>query len=432
MLQGDGGAEFSKLLDAGRAALPGVRWAGLIDPAGPALAHDRFDVVFVNAYAAGTPDCFVRLRPGRGDHLFAARLLLRNDVPSVAVDPLMPADPLERELAAYWLRRSTVTTRDRLWADVAGLLGPSTRRAKEPLAVFTVGPGGALAGALPAPVFGAETVRLLSPRFGRTLFIIGNTAADAPLIALLRRFGGDAVLTTSCLLAAYDSERATALAEAELGRTVPAGEMALWRDGIARPEALLLGEVAAAARNLFVPSAWLAAEMATRHGRSASVLPMATAGFEAGTRRVVADAAGLQAEACVWAVELLRFWGAEVPLTLDCPEAERSELAVLAARLGIGGLIEFGQSAGHVTVVLAMRGGRAREAALAAAAARNCVASRGVAETIGVPPWVLVVPDQPSPPLLAAAIRDALDAPAPDAAEWVAQHDPAAIAALLA
>ena len=429
-MQGGAGADCLELLEAGRAALPGVSFDALIDPARPGLLG--FDRVFNNAYAAGTPACFVRLQPGAGDHLFAVRLLLRDDVPSVALDPVTPADPLEREVAAYWLRRSTVTTRDRLWADVAGLIKPRRKRTARKLAVFTAAPHGALASAVRAPVFGAETVKLLSPRFGRALFIIGNTAADATLIALLRRFGGDVVLTTSCLLAAYDSDRATALAETELGRAVPAGEMAQWREGIARPAALLLGEVAAAARDLFVPSPWVAAEIATRYGRQARVLPVAAEMAPGSGRGFVAEAAGLQAEACVWALELLRFWGAEVRLSLDCPESERAGLAALAARLGIGGLIEFGSGAADVAVVLAMRGGESREAALVAAAGRNCVSSRCLAETIGAPPWVRTLPDQPSPPLLAAAIREALDAAAPDAAEWAAQHDPAAVAALLA
>ena len=345
---------------------------------------------------------------------------------------MAPTDPLEREVAAYWLRRSMLTTQDRLWADVVRLIGTRPRRTRRPLAVFTAAPHAALATALRAPVFGAETVKLLSPRFGRALFIIGNTAADAALIALLRRFGGDVVLTTSCLLAAYDSDRATALAETELGRTVPAGEMTQWREGIARPAALLLGEVAAAARDLFVPSPWVAAEIATRYGRRARVLPVAATMAPGSGRGIVAEAAGLQAEACVWALELLRFWGAEVRLSLDCPESERAGLAALAARLGIGGLIEFGSGAADVAVVLAMRGGVGREAALVAAAGRNCVASRCLVETIGAPSWVWVVPDQPSPPLLAAAIREALDATAPDASDWAAQHAPAAVAALLA
>lgn len=432
MLQGGAGAEFWELLEAGRSALPGVRWAGLIDPAGPALEARRFDDVFTNAYAAGAPTCFVRLQPGAGDHLFAARLLLRDDVPSVAVDPLVPEDRLEREVAAYWLRRSTVTTRERLWTDVAGLIGARMAQAAGPTAIFTTDAGDALASASLMQVFGAEIVKLLSPRFGRTLFIIGNSAADAALIALLRRFGGDVVLTTSCLLRAYDGARATALAEAELGRAVPAGEMAQWREGIARPAALLLGEVAAAARDLFVPSPWVATEVAARYSRKAIVLPVSATVSQASARGIVAHAAGLQAEACVWAIEFLRFWGAEETLTLACPEAERAGLAALAARLGIGDLIGFGGFLGKITVVLAMRGGEDREAALVAAAGRNCVASRCLVETIGAPPWVRVVPDQPSPPLLAAAMREALDAPAPDAGAWAARHDPVAVAAMLA
>lgn len=417
-----------------------MRLAGLIDSRGPGLPEAVgacLDDIHAKAYAAGRPACFVRLRPGAGDQLFAARLLLRDDVPSVAVDPVAPDEKLGRELAAYWGRGSRVVARDRLWTVVGELIGSRPEREASALAVFTAEPNGALARALRAQgagIFGAAPVALLSPRFGRALFIIGNNAADGALIALLRRFGGDAVLTTACPLRAYGRGRAKALAEAELGRPVPADEMAQWQAGIGRPAALLLGEVAAAARELFVPSAWLAGEIATRYGRQAAVLPMAAAAMDSGAEDgLAAMAAGLHAEACVWAMEMLRFWGVRVRLALDCPAMEWPGLTALAARLGVAGQIGFGASDGTVVIVLAMRGGDGLEAVLVAAAAsgRRCVASRCLAETVAAPDWVRAIPDQPSPPLLAEAICAALAMPAPDAAGWAALHDPAAIAARL-
>ena len=396
-------------------ALSGVRWAGLIDSEGPPLAdalRAGFEAVFTNAYAAGLPDCFVRVRPGAGDHLFAARLLLRADVPSVAVEPVEPEDALERAVARYWLARSLVVEQERVWAVVAGLIARPRARPVGPRAVITSG---------------VQTVTLLSPRTGRAVLIIGNRAADGALIGLLRRFGGDVVLTSGCLLAAYGNARAKALASAELGRAVPADELAQWRAGIARPGALLLGEVAAAARALFVPSDWVAAEVERRYGRRAAVMPIAAAMAPIGDRGIAAAASGLQAEACVWALELLRFWGIETEMWLDCPAEERVSLARLAKRLGVS--VSFGPGIGRVAVVLAMRGGEAREQALVAAAGRNCVASQCLVESVGAPGWVWTVPDQPSPPVLAAAMRAALAAPAPDAAAWAALHDPATVAA---
>ena len=357
-----------------------------------------FGAIFTNAYAAGAPDCFVRLRPGAGDHLFAARLLLRADVPSVAVEPIEPAEMLEAALAGYWLRRSRVVSRERVWAVVAELIARPRPPAPGHSVTVTSEPGG------------CSVVDLLSARTGRATFVIGNRAADAGPIGLLRRFGGDVRLTSACLLAAYDDRRATALAEAELGRPVPAGELAQWRDGIARPGALLLAEVVAAARALFVPSAWMAAEIERRYGRVATVMPLAPAlapatGGECG---IAAAASGLHAEACVWALEMLRSWGIEVPMWLDCPDSEREALAGLARRLGV--TLGFGPGPGRIVVVLAMRGSGAREQAFADAAGRPRVASLCLVESVGAPDGVWTVPDQPSPPLLALAMRAALAA----------------------
>ena len=255
---------------------------------------------------------------------------------------------------------------------------------------------------------------------------------------LLKRYGGDVVLTGTCLLATV-GDGALELAAAELGRNVPAMELAQWRAGIARPGALFLGAVAAA-RSLFVPSAWVAAAVRARFGRDSQIVPIAAAAIDGPaateTGSIAAVATGLQAEACVWALELLRFWGIEARLVLDGADGERSGLMALAVRLGISDRLAFGAGSGTVTVVLAMRGDGRGTAGLVAslASGRCCVASQALAESIEAPPWLGVVPDQASPPLLAAALRDALarePASGSTLTAWAARHAPRSVAARL-
>jgi hypothetical protein len=119
----------------------------------------------------------------------------------------------------------------------------------------------------------------------------------------------------------------------------------------------------------------------------------------------------LQAESCVWAVEMLRSWGTEVRLDFAGPSGG---MAALAARLGVGDLIGFAPGPAVLELFLAMRGQGSLSASLATSAL-PCIASRGVAEAAGRADLV-VVPDQPSPPLLAEAIRRMLPEPGDDPA----------------
>ena len=409
----------------------GIMLHALINPDGPALRHSaEFDAIHPNAYAAGRPDCLVRLSDD--DPLFIARLI--QTVPSVALASALPSDPLERELVAYWLRRSdAVVDPADLWATVAQIARPT--QPGDQCAVFTHNPATPLAQALQrrgARIFGAELVALLSPRFEQTLLIIDGQPNNTNLLHLLRRYGGDVILTGTCLLGAYGAQ-AAAIAETELGRPIPATELAQWRQGIARPAALFLGEVASAARTLFVPSAWLAREVTIRHGRHATVVPIAGDPSIAGPPgTITAIAAGLHAEACVWALELLRFWSIDAHLTLDCPPPEHPALTQLATRLQVGDRLRFGTGPAAVTATLAMRGdARPVGRLVAALAAGPCIASLCLAEAIDPPPWLDIIPDQPSPPLLASAFRTALAQPPPETAPWPAHHAPDAIAAAL-
>ena len=396
-LQGGVAGTWDDVLQTGRIALPGVAFHALIDPTRPPLASFHFDAIHPNAYAAGRPHCLVRLSPD--DPLFIARLI--QTVPSVAVSPPYscvavsppyscvpvsppcPAGRLEQAVAAYWWRRSNALVEpEALWSTVRQVMRPSSTE-PGPQAVFTTTPTADPAAALRArgaSVFGAELVPLLSSRFARTLFILEGCEKEVALLTLLRRYGGDVLLTGTCLLPAYGTDAgAAALASVELGRDIPPTELAQWRAGIARPGALFLGEVAAASRDLFVPSIWAQNAVRTRFGRDATIVPIASGAPppapQAGV--IAAAAAGLQAEACVWAVELLRFWGREVRLVLDCPIEERPALGALAARLGIA--VSFNPEGGAVTAWLGMRGTARSVAGLVASLGRQkCVASQGL------------------------------------------------------
>lgn len=212
--------------------------------------------------------------------------------------------------------------------------------------------------------------------------------------------------TDPCLLAAYDDDQATRLAQAELNRAVPALELQQWRDRIARPQALLLGEAAAAARRIFVYSATLADQIRTRYRREAIVLPSPTP-----PPLLHAHAAGLWAECCVWAVELLADWHIDVRLHLAAPEAERPTLAALADRLGMADRVGAGTPA--IRMFLAMRGAGplAPQAIEAASAGLPLILTRSLQEAAHLP--AITLEDQPSPPLLAEAIASALQTAPP-------------------
>jgi hypothetical protein len=397
-LQGATADASLNLLRTARSSLPERALIGLVDPDRPALsplARACLDSICADPHAArqARPECFVRLAPCDDDAAFTARLLL---------DPAIPSVGLEAMGAHYWQSCvDLVSPAETLWASAATL-----RRTTAParLAVLSAATDLPLCRTLRrrgADVFGPQIVAALSPHYDQSLFVLTNTANAAPLLRLLRRFGGSAVVLDSCLLAAYDETQAAELAERELGRPVPQAELLMWRAGIARPPALLLGDVAAVADRLFVQSTWLADEIARRYGRTAEVVPQVP-----DLPRLHAHASGLQAESCVWAVEMLRFWEREVRLDLLCRPDERPALAELAVRLGVDDLIGFTPGPASLTLALAMRGQES-----VASTRWPDIASRSVVEALDAD--VVIVPDQPSPLLLAEAIVAALAPPAP-------------------
>lgn len=402
-------AELAVLRQA-RPALAGRTVIGLVDPDLPPLAAPALaclDQLCANPYFArrAAPECFVRLRADAP--LFSARLLVDPAIPCVVLDHRAPPG-LAGAVARYWTAAADIVASPAmLWTAASSLRRGPSQPAR--LAVLSPTPDLPICRALRrqgADIFGPDPLPLLSPRYDSALFVMTNRPETAPLLRLLRRHGGSAVVLDSCLLAAYGPPEGLALAAEELGRSVPATDFQQWQRGIARPGALLLGEIASAADELFVHSAWLADEIGRRYGRAATTVPPVP-----DLPRLRAEADGLQAESCVWAVEMLRSWGRDVRLDLALPPADRPKLAALAARLGIGDLVGFAPAAASIALVLAMRGQGSSSAALAASAGLPCIAGRGVVEATEIGADIRIVPDQPSPPLLAEAILALLPDP---------------------
>ncbi|GAC1341588.1 MAG: hypothetical protein NVSMB18_14000 [Acetobacteraceae bacterium] len=488
----DAGRRARAMLGEARGALVGWALIGLIEPGLPALpgeVADLLDQVRSTAVPGSdaAPCCFVQLAPFDHDPLFVARLLDDPAVASAAVVPVAAAAPagvaarLRRAVAGYWLSRyGRVLPADGFWAAVAGLARPAAPRVgrdgRARVALLApAGPGGgtrfraavaaALGDRVELHVFGergsalppgAASVQrltalpLLSRRFDRVVGVVANGARHAEVAALLARYGGRALVGDACVLAAYADERGRSLAAAELGRGVDAHEIRHWRAGTIRPGALFLGELAVSTEPLLVHSSALAAEIGRRYGRSARVLPLpfapGGAGRDAGACGsgevvIAAFEAGRMGKACVWALEMLRFWGVEARLHfVGSTPAGWAAVWGLCTALGLAGRVALlpaaGPMAADIGLFLAVRGQGSLTMAAAAAAldGMRLVASVSVAEGFDASGWVRTVPDQPSPPLLAEAVMALLAAGRPEAGARQAfadGHGPARFAASL-
>ena len=200
-----------------------------------------------------------------------------------------------------------------------------------------------------------------------------------------------------------------------------------------------------------------AAAIRTRFGREVMVVPRsvpasiadrAAARFRLGVcPRATLLAAVVQPnleEDCLWALELLRFWGAPARLHLIGPPAWNwPHLRALAARLGIADqvalmpqrLAALHWDAADCGLMLSVGANSRAAVALQEATVRGlpCVATHSMAMSLDAPDWVRTIPDEPSPVLLAEAIL-AVRATRPSVAaphEYGARHSPAAAAAAL-
>ena len=293
----------------------------------------------------------------------------------------------------------------------------------------------------------------LSPRFDAVVSVLGNSAPHLEIFRHLLDHGAAAIAHDSRLLGFYPMllgfERASAVASAELGRAVDAAEYDGWLGEYGDPPALMLGEVAAAARPLLMHSAAAAELVGARYGVSVGnlgfpvmrVLPdaeISPPGRVAARRALALAEDSVQLVhfghaqrdrapgELVWALEMLVRWGIDARLSFvgAVEPAVREELETLAQQIGVAGRVFF--TGGFVTEASWRLWLRAADIAVqlrtyglgqisaglgdCQAAGVPCVANLSLAAAVAAPDWVRRVPDELSAVLVAETLAGMIEA----------------------
>ena len=308
----------------------------------------------------------------------------------------------------------------------------------------------------PAPVPGTACVLPLtdlpglSPRYDRTVAVIGNSQFHVSILDHLERYGGASIAHDARMLGFYCGCRgnhdALTLASRELGRLVSQRELDGWNADEGTLPITFLSGVAAASTPMMVHSPVTQAILRDQLGIAAAYLPFSIyQPFDAeaatpATRRAARARLGIQPgdlalasfgfvdrskapEDCIWAVEQLRRWG--VPATLhfvgkNTPDhTHAAALSALAARLGVADHVHFfpgflGQDTFHdfllaADVAIQLRtyglGGLSGALLDCAAAGLPCVANQGLFDAVAPPPaFTAAIPDSLSVVLLAEQV----------------------------
>lgn len=485
----------------GRAALvkvPGhLPDAALLEFYSQALAvvsasHDEgFSIPLVEGMAAGIP-CLASDIPAHAelvtdiDCRFPADddVALRSKLERLLRDDTWRAAMLARQ-AGVWPKFRGPAVGKRFWDAVLGRLGspaPAVLRKARPrvamlspvppdrsgvadytaatctafgelveLHVFTEAPA-------PAALRNVASIRPLedlphvSASFDRVVSVVGNSHFHLRIFEMLRRYGSACIAHDARMLGFYSvllgRERALAVAEKELRRTVSATELNVWLGNEEKLEALFLGEIAESAAPTIVHSAITARMFPERYGVAAEYLPFsiyrpwapealaadrraearARLGLEQGEVAIVTFGfvqASKAPEECVWALETLRRWG--IPASLHFVgalevQANTAKLRPLVEELGLQRQVRFAE--GYVSeqmycdyLVGADLGVQLRTYGLGglsgglldcAAAGIPTVTNASLGEAVGVPNYVRCIPDALSPLLLAEALANLL------------------------
>ena len=307
---------------------------------------------------------------------------------------------------------------------------------------------------------------LLSSRFDRVIGALGNSVFHLDILKLLLRYGGAAILHDGRLLDVYAGhvslEKTVGMAEAELGRRVKPDELRQWLLGEKSPAALILGDVATLSEPLMMHSPAAIAEVGSRYGTAAVHLPFSVyrgideadltpaARAAARLRLGVNDGDVLLASfgyvhptkapvECIWALDLLRSWG--VPARLHFvggPLMPTEPLFDLIEELGLSEFVHLSsdfvpESSYRDYLVGADIGIQLRPGGIGSvsgalsdciSAGLRTVASAMLSDAVDAPDFVAVIPDNPSPVLIADAVMTLLDRPSTVAARrgYVAGH----------
>jgi glycosyltransferase involved in cell wall biosynthesis len=310
----------------------------------------------------------------------------------------------------------------------------------------------------------------LSTSFDRVVSVIGNSPFHVSIHRLLTRYGSACIAHDSRMLRFYRSlfglNRAQDVAGRELGRPVSASEISAWLLDEATLPATLLGEVADAARPLFMHSRVCAETVARRFGVPVTHLPFAIQrpweaaalgadaraaararlGFAPGTIVIASfgflDPTKAPPE-CLWTLQQLRAWGFPAVLHFVGSHAMPiGPLRALAEQIGVERQVAFGDGfadettyrdyllAADLGLQLRTFGGGAVSGTLqdCVSAGLPSVANEDLAAAIDAPGYVRRVPDALSPVLIAEALATLLEAGAHlhrhevERAEYVERH----------
>ena len=326
-----------------------------------------------------------------------------------------------------------------------------------------------VAAELPAGVLSINSMSalpLLASRFDRVIGVLGNSVFHIDILKLLLRYGGAAILHDGRLLDVYAGHvsltKTVQMAEAEIGRRVTPEELRLWLLGDKSTAALILADVATSAEPLMMHSPAAIAEVGRRYGTAAVHLPFSvyrgmdeaaltpTARAAARHRLGVPDGDVLLASFgyvhptkapidCIWALSLLRSWGVPARLHfVGSPLMSTEPLLELIEELALGDLVhlssDFVQEVSYrdylagadIGIQLRPGGIGSVSGALSdcIAAGLRTVASAMLSDAVDAPDFVVAIPDNPSPVLIADAVMTLLDRPsATDARrDYVAGH----------
>lgn len=306
---------------------------------------------------------------------------------------------------------------------------------------------------------------LLSSSFDRVVHVLGNSVFHLGILRLLLQHGGAAIMHDGRLLDLYAAhigvQRTERMAEAELKRALGPNEIWHWLAGDLPPRALIMAEIAEA-EPLMLHSRAAVSEVQRRYGRTSTHLPfspyrrMPSTMFDPAERAAARARLGIEASQvliatfgyvhptkapldCVWAVELLRAWKIDARLHfVGAPLMDVGPLTRSIEELGLTPHVRLGDAyidedgyrdhlmAADMAVQLRTAGVGSVSGALAdcVAAGLPSVASAALADGIDAPDYVLRVPDNPSPVLVAEALASLLGSPstARQRTEYVTTH----------
>lgn len=304
-------------------------------------------------------------------------------------------------------------------------------------------------GSMPDGAVSAQRITALpclSSGFDRVVGVVGNSHFHLEVFQLLERYGGACIEHDNRLLGFYNillgATRARHVAERELGRRVTEEELGSWLQDESQLKATFLGEIADWASPLFVHSRVTAQLIQERFSKTAIYLPFSIyrqweidptdRGLKAAAKkRLGIDSAEFSiislglvhsnkaVEECIWAVDLLRSWKIPAKLHLVGGFADdEGRFRNLVSYLGLTDDILFSSEfvaeeqyrdyllAADAAVQLRTHffGGLSGALLDCIAVGLPTVANEDLAMAMEAPAYVSLVPDHPSPVLIAESL----------------------------